>query len=317
MILTGDALTQLHTLPDASVDCCITSPPYYGLRDYGVEGQIGLEETPEEYIDRLVEVFREVKRVLKDSGTLWVNIGDSYAGSCKGGGCNDDYFEKKACKQASSKGSHNPSKALKSYTNGEIKEKDLIGIPWMLAFALRADGWYLRQDIIWQKQNPMPEPVQDRCTKSHEYIFLLSKSRYYYYDADAIKEPAKLTKEQAEKRGAKFGGKKYAETDDVHNRTKSGNLYASSGYRNKRDVWSVSTSPYRGAHFATFPPKLIEPCVLAGCPENGVVIDPFFGAGTTGLVAAQFGRDYIGIELNPEYVRIAEKRLSEVQMRFA
>jgi DNA modification methylase len=247
------------------------------LRDYGNNKQIGLEKNPDEFIAELVDVFREIKRVLRDDGTLWVNMGDSYAGGIKGGD-------------------------LKS---SGLKSKDLVGIPWMLAFALRADGWYLRQDIIWHKPNPMPESVRDRCTKAHEYVFLLSKSDKYYFDTEAMQEPsAGLGKTKI-----RFGGKKYGDSDDPKHATKSGNEYTDSGTRNKRSVWSITAKPFKGAHFATFPPALIEPCILAGCPEGGVVIDPFFGAGTTGLVAQRHGREWIGCELNPEYAAIAQTRI--------
>ena len=277
MILIGDAREKLKELPDQSVNCCVTSPPYWGLRDYGNNKQIGLEKNPDEFIAELVDVFREIKRVLRDDGTLWVNMGDSYAGGTKGGD-------------------------LKS---SGLKSKDLVGIPWMLAFALRADGWYLRQDIIWHKPNPMPESVRDRCTKAHEYVFLLSKSDKYYFDTEAMQEPsAGLGKTKI-----RFGGKKYGDSDDPKHATKSGNEYTDSGTRNKRSVWSITAKPFKGAHFATFPPALIEPCILAGCPEGGVVIDPFFGAGTTGLVAQRYGREWIGCELNPEYAAIAQTRI--------
>jgi DNA modification methylase len=325
MIYNGDAAAILKTLPGESVHCCVTSPPYFGLRDYGVDGQIGLEETPEEYINRLVEVFREVKRVLRNDGTLWLNIGDSYSGSGKGG-------------QSEEKRSENwrPQYGNKGKCYG-LKPKDLIGIPWMLAFALRADGWYLRQDIIWQKPNPMPESVTDRCTKSHEYIFLFSKSRTYFFDAEAIAEPVtqstidRLSQDVENQHGServpgktngamkaaapRYGGKKYTENPDVSYRTKSGNAYELREKRNKRDVWNVATQPYSEAHFATFPKDLIRPCILAGCPVGGIVLDPFFGSGTTGEVALEENRNFIGIELNPEYIKIAQKRISEVQVK--
>lgn len=331
MILHGDALSVLKTLPDESVDCCVTSPPYYNLRDYGVDGQIGLEETPEEYIQRLVEIFREVRRVLKSDGTLWVNIADSYAGSgkgrVKGGVAKMENFSEK---QKTNRGTING--VLTKTSSKDCKPKDLIGIPWMLAFALRADGWYLRQDIIWAKPNPMPESVKDRCTKSHEYIFLLSKSRRYYFDGEAISEPVasssiqRLSQNIDAQKGSdrvpfktngnmkavlpRYGGKKYTENPDKFYRTKSGNAYDYRPKRNKRDVWTVTTKPFKGAHFATFPPDLIEPCILAGCPVGGVVLDPFAGSGTTGMVAKQNNRDFILIELNADYVQICEERTS-------
>ena len=295
MILIGDVRERLKELQDQSVNCCVTSPPYWGLRDYGNDGQIGLEQDPDDFVAQLVAVFREVKRVLRDDGTLWLNIGDSYSGSGKG--------------PAGNLGKTHNERHLEHKTGGLIpsgtKPKDLVGIPWMLAFALRADGWYLRQDIIWHKPNPMPESVTDRCTKSHEYIFLLSKSPRYYYDNEAIKEPSA----NLGKTAIKFGGNKYGDSDDPKHATKSGNEYTDAGTRNKRDVWTVSTRSYKGAHFATFPTALIEPCILAGCPEGGTVLDPFFGAGTTGLVAQRHGRQWIGCELNPEYAAIAQTRI--------
>jgi len=300
-IINSCCLEGLKTLADKSVNCCVTSPPYFGLRDYGVDGQIGLEETPDKYVTRLVEVFREVKRVLRDNGTLWLNLGDSYAGNCS---------------QASNNGRAGYGNARERIVNrvaGGLKTKDLIGIPWRVAFALQADGWYLRQDIIWAKPNPMPESVTDRCTKSHEYIFLISKSPKYYFDNDAIKEP---TLESSKKR-AKSGWnptKLNISTDGAHNE-----VFETMGDRrvkdtkNKRDVWTVTTKSCKDAHFATFPTDLIRPCVLAGCPPGGLVLDPFMGAGTTALVAKQEGRNYIGFELNPAYIEIANKRIGEVE----
>ena len=288
----------LKMLDDNSIDCCITSPPYWGLRDYGVEGQLGLESTPEEYVANLVEVFREVKRVLRDDGTLWLNLGDSYNGS---GGAGGDY-SKGGLKEGQPK---YPGRKVAT-----LKPKDLVGIPWMVAFALRADGWYLRSDIIWHKPNAMPESVKDRPTKAHEYIFLLSKSRKYYYDADSIKEPSSDLEKSKKRYEKPFGGKKAEEllkTDQVHTRTIG--MREFDGKRNKRTVWTVTTKPFRGAHFAVFPEDLIEPCILAGCPEGGTVLDPFMGAGTTAVVARKNNRNYLGFELNPKYVLIATKRL--------
>ena len=332
MILQGDSLSVLKTLDDESINCCVTSPPYYNLRDYGVDGQIGLESSPEEYIEKLVEIFREVRRVLKKDGTLWVNIADSYAGSgkgrVKGGKAKKETFGKV---QSSNQGTINgiPQKTQ----SNSCKPKDLIGIPWMLAFALRADGWYLRQDIIWSKPNPMPESVKDRCTKSHEYIFMLSKSPRYYYDSEAISEPIaestikRLAQDISKQAGSyspskangkmkaaapRYGGKKYTETPDKFYRTKSGSAYEYRPRRNKRDVWTVSTKPYKGAHFATFPPDLIEPCVLAGCPTGGIVLDPFAGSGTTGLVAKQHDRNFVLIELNEEYIKLCKDRTNTI-----
>lgn len=319
----------LKTLPDESIDCCITSPPYYGLRDYGVDNQIGLEKSPDEYVDQLVNVFREVKRALKPEGTLWLNLGDSYAGSRKGSATHPESAEN--YKQGSNKGLIGKP-AVTKVGWGECKPKDLIGIPWTVAFALRADGWYLRQDIIWHKPNPMPESVTDRCTKSHEYIFLLSKEPKYYFDAEAIAEPVtqstidRLAQDIDSQAGSdrvpgktngvmkakspRYGGSKYTENPDIFYRTKSGNIYDFSPKRNKRSVWRVSITPFKDAHFATFPEKLIEPCILAGCPEGGCVLDPFMGAGTTAVVAWKNNRNYLGFELNPEYVKIAENRLA-------
>lgn len=355
-IYPGDCLQGMKTLPDNFVDCVVTSPPYFGLRDYGVAGQLGLEASPESYIEKMVEVFSEVKRVLKKDGTLWLNIGDSYAGSCKGFG--DTRVDKKM--QATNKGSIGvPNPYL--ITNN-LKAKDLIGIPWMLAFALRKDGWFLRQDIIWNKKNPMPESVTDRCTKAHEYIFLLSKSSKYYYDAFSIATPyqdktlttfgieskgrgdgsgliqsenwardVKIRKPKDWKesylgrnprKGVDIKGGNQASTNGipamaingsgVKNHSgyfdADGNLIGN-GKANKRSVWSVPTIPYADAHFATFPEELIVDCIKAGCREDGIVLDPFMGAGTTALVARKLNRNFIGIELNPDYIKIAEKRL--------
>jgi len=332
-IYCGDVIEKIKEIEDNSVYTCVTSPPYYGLRDYGtgtwvggdpncphyrttkigestttghksmseqgesagdaiyktvcplcgavrVDNQIGLEETPEEFIDKLVKVFHEVKRVLKDDGTLWVNIGDSYCGSAD--------------------------------NIGVYKNKDLIGIPWMLAFALREDDWYLRQDIIWHKPNPMPESVKDRCTKSHEYIFLLSKQPKYYFDNKSIQESCVSNTNNP---NIKFGGYKYGDNEDEKFATYSGNTWMPTEKRNKRDVWSVPTKPFKGAHFATFPEDLITPCVLAGCPEGETVIDPFSGSGTTGVVANKHKRKYIGIELNPEYANMSIDRLKNVNIK--
>jgi DNA modification methylase len=283
---------------------CVTSPPYFGLRDYGHEGQIGLEQTPEQYIAAMVEVFRCVRDVLADDGTLWLNIGDSYA--AQGG--------------AQVQGTKQTKGSQAGAWNGEtrkppqgIKPKDLIGIPWMLAFALRADGWYLRQDIIWHKPNPMPESVRDRCTKAHEYIFLLSKSERYFFDSEAMKEPAVSEKPAGNKTH------KYVGTGDPKNATKEG-LVKLAGVewetRNRRSVWTVATKPYKGAHFATFPPALIEPCILAGSRPGDIVLDPFMGSGTTAAVALQHGRQYLGCELNPEYKPLQQQRIEEERTLF-
>lgn len=341
-ILEGDALTVLRTLPNQSVQCCVTSPPYFGLRDYGVSGQLGLEKTPQLYVEAMVAVFREVMRALRTDGTLWLNIGDSYAGSWGNyGGQNRG----KGTQRPITKGSAAPNPAydgLEKYlpaTTNVVgcKPKDLIGIPWMLAFALRADGWYLRSDIIWHKPNPMPESVTDRPTKSHEYLFLLTKSASYYYDADAIAESvtdssiARLSQATLELQRGSFRvpGKTNGPMKAVGNitgnisergvtRTTEGlNLKSAEeklrpdGKRNRRTVWSVTTVGYSEAHFATFPPKLIEPCILAGSRKGDTVLDPFMGAGTTGLVSDRLGRDCIGIELNPEYAAMARKRIAD------
>lgn len=295
-ILQGNCLDVLKDLPEQSVNTCITSPPYWGLRNYQEEEQLGLEDTPEEFVENLVSVFREVKRVLRDDGTVWLNLGDSYSSGGRTTTTNQTLRGDKDYGVTRPK----PSKG--------IKPKDLIGIPWRVAFALQADGWYLRQDIIWHKKNCMPESVKDRCTKSHEYIFLLSKNAKYYFDNESIKEDAvrhgsipKGKKYSSELADSKIGGKHTRETL---------NEKPVAAKRNKRSVWTVTTKPFKGAHFATFPPDLIDPCVLAGCPESGTVLDPFGGAGTTGLVAEQNNRDSILIELNPEYIEIAEKRLN-------
>lgn len=287
---------------------CVTSPPYYGLRDYGHEGQLGLEETPEQYITAMVEVFRCVWDVLEDDGTLWLNIGDSYNGS-GGQGTKPNIMSKEA---AEGRG----GKAIK--IDG-IKPKDLIGIPWMMAFALRADGWYLRQDIIWHKPNPMPESVQDRCTKAHEYIFLMSKSQKYYYDADAIKEEANEDSGFAKQRAKGIDTWKYNNTSEriaQTGQTIEASTFGEIGKRNKRSVWTVTTKPYAGAHFAVFPSHLIEPCILAGAPVGGIVLDPFMGSGTTAQVAQNLGRQYIGCELNPDYCQLQNIRTAQQSLDF-
>jgi DNA modification methylase len=271
----------------------------WGLRDYGVEGQLGLEDTPEEYVENLVAIFREVKRVLRDDGTLWLNLGDSYNGS---GGAGGDY-SKGGLKEGQPK---YPGRKVAT-----LKPKDLVGIPWRVAFALQADGWYLRQDIIWHKPNCMPESVKDRCTKAHEYIFLLSKNRKYYYDNEAIREPYQSKKEKPRNKAAEGYNNSY-----VGGRWSEGvRDYYSAGKRNKRSVWTVTTKPFKEAHFATFPPDLIKPCILAGCPKNGIVLDPFMGSGTTGMVAAMYQRNFIGFELNQEYCKMAEKRIEPYLMQ--
>lgn len=263
----GDCRSVLQTFADESVHCCITSPPYWGLRDYGTDKQIGLEDEPKKFVEELVGVFREVRRVLRNDGVLWLNLGDSYAGN-----------NSRASNNGRA-GFGTPREGVFARTGEGLKPKDLVGIPWEVALALRNDGWYLCQDIIWHKPNPLPESVKDRCTKAHEYIFLLSKSPSYYFDYEAIREPA------------------VGSTDD--------------GLKNKRSVWTVPVRPYKGSHFATFPPELIRPCILAGCPEGGVVLDPFGGSGTTVAVSIEENRRGVAIELNNEYVPLIQKRIDE------
>lgn len=351
-IIIGDAREQLKLLPDESVHCCVTSPPYFGLRDYGVAGQIGLEPTPELFVDEMVSLFREVRRILRDDGTLWLNLGDSYAGSGRGGNPTEatSTLEGGQASQCASMinrtrgsqlsaGFHEAARAAGSIGRSWVpappclKQKDLIGAPWMVAFALRADGWYLRQDIIWAKPNPMPESVQDRCTKAHEYVFLMSKSQRYFYDSDAIAEGmaeasiVRLNQNvEAQVGSARVPGKTNGSMKAVGGRRRGTPprhaAYPSSdqsglddvergGFRNKRSVWTVATQPFSEAHFATFPPALIEPCILAGCPVDGTVLDPFGGAGTTGLVADRLRRDAILIELNPQYAAMAQRRIQK------
>jgi DNA modification methylase len=300
MLLLGDCLEQLKKFDDCSVTCCVTSPPYFGLRDYGISGQYGLEQTPEEYVNKLVILFREVKRVLKKEGTLWLNLGDSYYNYRPGKG-------QSLAKQSISKTKQDLPRICARRGNklNGLKEKDLIGIPWRVAFALQADGWYLRQDIIWSKPNPMPESVRDRCTKAHEYIFLLSKSPKYYFNNDAIREPFSTTNTGKTKA---HGITLY--TSMKKDRSQSGGFEKKHNGKNKRSVWTISTKSFKGAHFATFPLDLIEPCVLAGSKETDVVLDPFMGSGTTGVAALKHKRKFIGIELNEEYFEIAKKRIN-------
>ncbi len=330
-IITGDCRDVLKTLETESVHCVVTSPPYWGLRDYGNDQQVGLEVTPERYVAEMVGIFGEVRRVLRKDGTLWLNLGDSYSRMQKG---NVPQTKYKECVPPAMHG---------RVKNAGLKPKDLVGIPWHVAFALQADGWYLRQDIIWSKPNALPESVTDRCTKAHEYIFLLTKSERYYYDADAIKERAGTRQELGFLRGTtdlgkddgvawhapsilkrqaarKAGNKthKYV-TGSEENRTKGGLLKVAEkayGMRNKRSVWTISSQSFKGAHFATFPPPLIQPCIKAGCPKGGVVLDPFGGSGTTGIVANSFGCDAILIELNPDYVKLAGERIKSAGRLF-
>lgn len=300
-IIVGDCRESLSALPDRSAQCCITSPPYFGLRDYGHASQIGMERDLGSYIDALVSVFREVKRVLADDGTLWLNLGDSYASSGKGGNPADSPHQT----QSTNRGSLT-ARAGKKRSYG-LKPKDLLGVPWRVAFALQEDGWHLRQDIIWHKPNPMPESVRDRCSKAHEYLFLLSKSSRYYYDRDAVMEKG-TSRDPASKASDKHIA---VAQSDPRSRTKA-NLHrvGPADKRNRRSVWTVASEPFTGAHFAVYPPRLIEPCILAGAPRGGLVLDPFGGAGTTGLVAARHSRRAVLCELNPDYARLAFDRIS-------
>src|SRR3990167_3801776 len=306
-IFCGDSFMILSKIPSNFVDCIITSPPYFGLRDYGVHGQLGLEKTPEEYVDKIFDVFREAKRVLKRRGTVWLNLGDSYSAGGNGG-----HGEK----QHTNRGTR--AMAKKPKKTPRLKPKNLIGIPWRIALALQADGWYLRQDIIWHKPNPMPESVTDRCTKSHEYIFLISKSPKYYFET--IKEKANYDGRKQEKMR---GSSKYADKEIVPGNTP--HTFASRGHvrwqtiggekmRNKRSVWTVPNQPLQETHFATFPESLIEPMILAGCPKGGIVLDLFMGSGTVAVVAKKLDRNYIGIEINPEYIKIAKRRLAQQKL---
>jgi len=301
-ILRGDCIDSLKKLEDQSINTCITSPPYWGLRNYnGEEKQLGLEDTPEEFVENLVNVFREVKRVLRDDGTVWLNLGDSYMG---GGGGN---YNKTGISQAGGQHLTNVRNRKDFIKKSGVKAKDLVGIPFRVAFALQEDGWYLRQDIIWHKPNPMPESVKDRCTKAHEYIFLLSKNQKYYFDNEAIKEDS-VDKESHRGMSPRNKDKRLG---DRFFATKVGDSanYKKYPKRNKRSVWTVTTKPFKGAHFATFPMDLIEPCVLAGCPEGGTVLDPFGGSGTTGIVAVNHNRHAVLCELNKEYIELAKQRL--------
>lgn len=330
-IIEGDAAAILKDFPDECFHCCVTSPPYFGLRDYGNPGQIGMERTPDEYIAKLVRVFREVRRILRGDGTLWLNIGDSY-NTPNGRRSGAIRADTQGTIQHTNSGSITIGKSTTDLVDG-IARKELIGIPWMLAFALRSDGWYLRQDIIWHKPNPMPESVRDRCTKAHEYLFLLSKNERYYFDIQAMQEPCvkgyarstfhngKTAQHQpgASTKPRRAGNKShkyvnaYQSSDTEEHRTKAGLMDVANKEwetRNRRSVWTIATQPFRGAHFATFPEKLVEPCVLAGSPATGLVLDPFCGSGTVGVVANRHGRYFVGIELTPEYVLMAEERIS-------
>lgn len=354
-LITGDCRDVLKTLSDESVHCVVTSPPYWGLRDYGVDGQLGLEQSLGEHVQIMVEVFREVRRVLRKDGTLWLNYGDSYAASPNGRSAadtkatgNDDRtfrdkpfstvgpisrvgksgnkgnvagdhghrvlsggrlarWDRKSERNGHNLGADDSTVAdIRIMHGGYLKPKDLCGIPWRVAFALQEDGWWLRQDIIWSKTNPMPESVRDRCTKAHEYLFLMAKSERYYFDQEAIKEDCMQDEYANGFRGGSYvEGKAEIECGNLV----SGEVYVPNGKRNKRSVWEVATAPFSEAHFATFPPALIEPCILAGCPKNGTVLDPFAGAGTTGLVADRLQRNAVLIELNPKYVEIAQRRI--------
>jgi DNA modification methylase len=320
-IRVGDCRQLMREMPDESVQCCVTSPPYFGLRDYGHPGQIGQEETPESFVSAMVDVFREVRRVLKADGTCWLNLGDSYNAAGRTG-----HGTRISCKQGTNRAGATKADNCRPSV-ADLKPKDLIGIPWRVAFALQADGWYLRQDIIWAKPNPMPESVTDRCTKSHEYIFLLSKSEQYFYDHEAIKEPAECGRLRGSgpmvkpgtgrndsamagdyrvrpsKKKGDFNGKTEAMADSGQNAFR-----AVTDTRNKRSVWNVQTFSYPEAHFATYPPDLIKPCIMAGTKPGDVVLDPFGGSGTTGQVALELGRRAILCELNPEYAEIIYNR---------
>jgi DNA modification methylase len=303
-ILIGDVIEQLKTLPDESIQTVVTSPPYWGLRDYGLDKQIGHEPTPQEYVNSLVKVFDEIHRVLKSTGTLWLNLGDSYASVHTGG-----HKSAKSSVGANHDGAQEirqPKASPKSYG---LKDKDLVGIPWRVAFALQEKGWYLRQDIIWAKPNVMPESVRDRCTKSHEYLFLLTKSQKYYYDHIAIKEPVSEVSLKRALSGWKTNRPSAKTSPQGIDVEVMGKRFVNPEGRNKRDVWFIPTASYKGAHFAVMPEKLVEPCILAGSREDDLVLDPFMGSGTVGVVAERHNRHFVGIELNPEYVELALTRL--------
>ncbi len=340
-IILGDCREKLRALPDESVHCCVTSPPYWALRDYGVDGQLGLEKSPAEYVEKMVALFREIRRILRKDGTLWLNLGDCYTGGkirseaiCRfGGKRNSNAPSFRRDRQALGDRDHKKAPGL--------KVKDLCGMPWRVAFALQADGWYLRSDIIWHKPNPMPESVTDRPTKSHEYIFLLAKSERYYYDVDAIREPftygdctgdhhrnvnlagqwqppGQASPHNGLRKASKFP--RGWDSGPGPHQCLSGNYAppAEREYpfnprgRNKRSVWTIGARAFKDEHFATFPEALVEPCVLAGCPPGGIVLDPFLGSGTTGIVALTLGRHFIGIEISPKYAQMARRRISQV-----
>jgi DNA modification methylase len=303
-ILVGDVRDSLANLPNGSVRCVVTSPPYWGLRDYGNEWQIGLERTPELYVAEMVEVFREVRRVLADDGTLWLNLGDSYYTQPAGNKTPSGFQQKSSHGTSGALGQQYGDNKITKKLDG-LKLKDLVGIPWRVAFALQADGWYLRQDIIWAKPNPMPESVTDRCTKAHEYLFLLTKQPRYYYDHEAVSEPYADATVKRGKSIRQVGADGTVET--------RGNGEPVDGRRNRRSVWHIATKPFRGAHFAVMPEALAEPCVLAGSAEGDTVLDPFSGSGTVGVVALRNGRNYVGCELNPEYADLSRKRICDDQ----
>ena len=341
-ILVGDVRDRLGELPEGSVRCVVTSPPYWGLRDYGVDGQIGLEATPEAYVASIVEVFRAVRRVLAEDGTLWLNLGDCYASTPPGN--TKTGVEKWSSSGLAGARSARYCETLDSSVGGRrstlapgLKPKDLVGVPWMVAFALRADGWFLRQDIVWHKPNPMPESVRDRCTKAHEYVFLMSKSQSYYYNQDATLEPCspntnmRVSQEVAKQLGSKraHGGNRAERPKAVvrspkiqkpgsgikNNQSFIDAVALPVEKRNKRSVWTITTKPFKGAHFATFPEDLVEPCVLAGSEPGDHVLDPFGGSGTVGAVCERLGRRAVLIELNPEYASMAERRIGAARDR--
>lgn len=315
----GDALALLREMPDKCVQTCVTSPPYWGLRDYGVAGQLGLERTPEEYVAHMVEVFREVRRVLRDDGTLWLNLGDSYCATPNSWtGWDSSTLTMPHGRPRSIQIAQMASiRGGREFPN--LKPKDLVGIPWRVAFALQADGWWLRSDIIWHKPNPMPESVTDRPTKSHEYLFLLSKSARYYYDVDAIREPhihADDPRNDGRRHTYAYDAK-HNQVDPDRQRTKTDCVSFHPNGRNARSVWTITTRPYREAHFATFPPEMPRRCILAGSKPGDTVLDPFAGAGTTGLVADRLGRNFVGFDINPAYVEMARQRIANDAPLFA